>query len=236
MMPPREGPPMERCNARLSRPQLDVLQRPARPVRVWPVVLAALLALTVAALTPEPALAATKTWSGLGGDANWMTPGNWMGGVAPVANDDLVFPAGAMQPTNTNNFPAGTVFNSLTIQGAGYTLNGNLVTLPADQSITASHPSGTTSTINLPISGNGDVNLYVSYAPYSNDPGARLVFGGSLSSVGRFVNRSAGTTVLLAPGTTNSGWIIYAGIVNVQHGGGPGERPRVLHQAGASER
>ncbi len=42
-----------------------------------------------------PYVAATlRTWTGLGADANWTTALNW-GGTAPVAGDDLVFPAGA---------------------------------------------------------------------------------------------------------------------------------------------
>ena len=38
------------------------------------------------------------TWTGGGGDNNWTTAANW-GGTAPVAGDDLVFPAGAARLT-----------------------------------------------------------------------------------------------------------------------------------------
>ena len=38
-----------------------------------------------------------------GGDNNWTTAANW-GGTAPVAGDDLVFPAGAARLSNTNNY------------------------------------------------------------------------------------------------------------------------------------
>jgi len=69
--------------------------------------------------------AKTDTWSGSGSDSNWMTAANWVGNVAPVAGDNLVFPAGAAQLSTTNNFPAGTGFNSVIISGNGYSFAGN---------------------------------------------------------------------------------------------------------------
>src|SRR5262245_35120935 len=54
---------------------------------------------------------ATRVWTGAV-DANWMTPGNWVGGVAPQADDNLLFPAGVTGSalTSTNDFPDGTRF------------------------------------------------------------------------------------------------------------------------------
>ncbi|MEP7158805.1 MAG: S8 family serine peptidase, partial [Chloroflexota bacterium] len=72
--------------------------------------------------------ASTATWTGGGSDNNWTTAANW-GGTAPVAGDDLVFPGGAARLTNTNDFTAGTSFNSITLSGTGYTLSGNSVAL-----------------------------------------------------------------------------------------------------------
>ncbi len=69
-----------------------------------------------------------RTWDGAGGDNDWMTPGNWLGGVAPQPGDDLIF-QGAVQTSTENNFPAGTNFHSITIDGNGFTLAGNPVTL-----------------------------------------------------------------------------------------------------------
>src|SRR5262249_10360745 len=62
----------------------------------------------------------TDTWDGGGSDSNWTTAANWVGDVAPLAGDNLVFPSGAVQLSNTNNFASGTVFNSLTVSGGGY--------------------------------------------------------------------------------------------------------------------
>lgn len=68
---------------------------------------------------------ATRTWDGGGADANWNTPANWVGDIAPVANDDLIFPATSAQFSTNNNFSGFTTFNSLTIEGGNYSIGGN---------------------------------------------------------------------------------------------------------------
>lgn len=89
-----------------------------------------------------PAHSASRTWTGAGGDANWTTAANW-GGIAPVAGDDLVFPGGAARLVNNNDFPAGTQFNSIIINGSsgGYDLKGNPIRLASG--ITAATSAGT---------------------------------------------------------------------------------------------
>ena len=72
---------------------------------------------------------AVRIWDGGGGDANWTTAANWDGDIAPLAGDDLVFAAGALQTTNANNFAPGTRFNTIQIQGAGYNVGGNAIEL-----------------------------------------------------------------------------------------------------------
>ena len=101
-------------------------------------------------LAASPLTGATRTWSGLGADTNWTTAGNW--DVLPVAGDDLVFPSGvpAGSLTSNNDFPAATLFNSLTFSGNGYTLNGNSITLGATINGTSGGGSGF-NTINLAI-------------------------------------------------------------------------------------
>ncbi|MDQ3041219.1 MAG: VCBS repeat-containing protein, partial [Acidobacteriota bacterium] len=79
--------------------------------------------------TAVNAFSAVRTWDGGGADSNWMTAANWVGDVAPVANDDLVFPATAAQFTTNNNFFFFTQFNSLTFEGGNYTVGGNPMVL-----------------------------------------------------------------------------------------------------------
>jgi fibronectin-binding autotransporter adhesin len=88
----------------------------------------------VGALLPTAAFfdvahAASRTWSGLGADANWSTGANWVGNSPPLAGDDLIFPAGPANKFNNNDFAQGTAFNSVTVQDAGYTMGGNGVEL-----------------------------------------------------------------------------------------------------------
>ena len=87
--------------------------------------------------------ATVRTWDGGGADANWMTPGNWVGDVSPEPNDDLVFPQTSAQFTTNNNFPALANFTSIAIAG-NYTVNGNTLRVGAG-GLTV---TGTTVTIN----------------------------------------------------------------------------------------
>lgn len=81
--------------------------------------------------------AAEITWSGAGGDNNFSTTANWVGGVAPVDGDSIVIPAGTPRSTLAND--------SVT------TLSG--ITLP-------SSPSGTdTATITGAFSLSGDLDV-----------------------------------------------------------------------------
>jgi autotransporter-associated beta strand protein len=73
------------------------------------------------------AQAAVKTWDG-SSSGNWATAANWTGNVAPVDGDDLVFPPGASNLVNTNNYTALKV-SSIIFTGSGYTLRGNALTV-----------------------------------------------------------------------------------------------------------
>ncbi len=72
--------------------------------------------------------ATTRTWDGGGTDDNWSSPANWADDIAPVAGDLLVF-AGDVQTSSNNDFPAGTMFDSITFAGDSFTLSGNSVVL-----------------------------------------------------------------------------------------------------------
>ena len=70
------------------------------------------------------------TWDGGSTvDNHWSTPENWVGDVAPLPGDNLIFPAGAARMENFNDYPAGTVFGSITVSGSGYKFSntGNMI-------------------------------------------------------------------------------------------------------------
>jgi hypothetical protein len=75
----------------------------------------------------------TRTWNGHGNTNNWSNPANWDEGIAPDANDSLIFgDIGAVVFTANNDFADGTVFNSITFTGSGgYLLTGNAIGLAA---------------------------------------------------------------------------------------------------------
>ena len=83
-----------------------------------------------------------KIWTGAGADSNWTTAANWVGNVAPSAGSDLVFPESAARKTHTNNFPSGTSFKSIALNGTAYAISGNAIVLTGG--ITANHASGVT--------------------------------------------------------------------------------------------
>lgn len=67
------------------------------------------------------------TWSGAGGDDNWSNARNWVGNLAPVPGDSLFFPSSSSG--TTNNDITGLSLVNIDIQGGGYTLSGNNISL-----------------------------------------------------------------------------------------------------------
>jgi autotransporter-associated beta strand protein len=79
---------------------------------------------------------ATNIWTGAGGGGYvWSNAANWSLGRAPVAGDDLIFPAAAPDTTHStsNDLTVDTEFNSIAIATSsghpGYLLSGNRITL-----------------------------------------------------------------------------------------------------------
>ena len=54
-------------------------------------------------------VSAVKVWSGAVSGL-WSAGGNWVGGVVPIAGDELVFPSGVSNGNMTNDLSAGTNF------------------------------------------------------------------------------------------------------------------------------
>lgn len=148
---------------------------------------------------------AVATWSGAGSTNFWLDRTNWVGNNGPLPGDDLVFPAGALQLSNTNDFKAGTPFASLTVS-SGYTLNGNDVNLTAQLRINGDFVANGTSTINLAIRGTaaavidfpanaGTLILTPQNVGGNNYDGGTTITDGTLQGtalglVGNFVNNS----------------------------------------------
>lgn len=83
---------------------------------------------------------AMSTWSGAV-DNFWSTPGNW--DTPPVAGDNLVFPAAAVNKTSVNDLAAGIAYQSVFIDGAGYAISGSPIQI--DTALTSFYNSGESS-------------------------------------------------------------------------------------------
>lgn len=141
--------------------------------------------------------AATKTWAGgTGTGKNWTTGGNWSGGTAPVAGDDIIFnTAGTI---TFSIMPAASIaYNSLTID------LGSVVTVVGVSNIT------------LTIGGNPDVDFVVSGGGSSFTLGANInltlaanasanISGDFFILAGRTYNTDASLAVTSVFGTINN--------------------------------
>lgn len=167
----------------------------------------ACLALTLLSGAPwfHEARAASRFWDG-SANGNFSTAANWVGGVAPVAGDDLVFQAGVTQLLVTNNFSPNRAFNSVLFQGSNYFVRGNaiLVTngissinpaganhIDADVDVRASQPweaSGALASIDV----NGDITLNANTLTVRANTGD-FFFSGIISGTGSLVKTNVGT-------------------------------------------
>lgn len=83
--------------------------------------------LCVVLLIPRTASAATRTWTGAGGNSLWSNAANWEGGVAPKNGDDLVFGG---QSSTTNDLD-GLLLSSVTVTSGSPTFNGSMARVGA---------------------------------------------------------------------------------------------------------
>ncbi|HSB27099.1 MAG TPA: Calx-beta domain-containing protein, partial [Pyrinomonadaceae bacterium] len=89
-----------------------------------------------------------RTWTGAHPPTTLSGPSNWIGNIAPVAGDDLYFPAGVKRKSIRNNYPNLTSFNSLNFSGSNYNIRKNSLTLTGG--INTSNSTGSNQ-ISLPI-------------------------------------------------------------------------------------
>jgi uncharacterized delta-60 repeat protein len=107
----------------------------------------------------------TRTWDGGGTDDNWSTAANWVGDVAPISGDSLVFDtnvAGVARFTATNDL-ANLLTTTISViddsATNSFTLNGSSIVIGAGISGTGSQNSTTISFSNLRLASSQTFSL-----------------------------------------------------------------------------
>jgi fibronectin-binding autotransporter adhesin len=180
---------------------------------------------TLLLLGGSAAHGASRFWDG-SSSGNFNTAANWVGGVAPVAGDDLVFQAGITQLLVTNNFNPNRAFNTILFQGSNYFIRGSalLITnginsinpaganhIDADVEVRASQPweaSGSLAVLDV----NGDIALNASTLTVRANTGD-FFFSGVISGTGSLVKTNVGTLRL-----DGSGHNTYTGLTRFDGG------------------
>jgi len=189
-------------------------------LKSWQVALSLLLSVAFV----QQGRAASRFWDG-SANGNFSTAGNWVGGVAPVAGDDLVFQAGVTRLLVTNDFAPNRAFNSVLFQGSNYFVRGNAILITngissinpvganhidADVVVRASQAweaQGPLAVIDV----NGDINLNVNTLTVRAATGD-FFFSGIISGTGNLVKTNVGTLRLDGAGhNTYSGFTRFDG-------------------------
>ena len=170
-------------------------------------------------------VAAVRTWTGAGANNNWTTAANW-GGTAPVAGDDLVFPAGAARLSNTNNYANGTAFNSITLSGTGYALAGNRIALGATG--LASSAVGSANTLSLQLSFAATSTVTVTSAT------STVTLSGLISGAGGLTKAGAGTLALSVANSYTGATAVNGGTLRLGIANGVGASSALSVASGAT--
>ena len=184
------------------------------------------LLLVITFFASAPLHGASKFWTGAI-SGNFSTGGNWVGGAAPAAGDDLVFQVNGLVTTFlvTNNFSPNRAFSSLLFQGSNYVVRGNALlltngitsinsfgpnTIDADVDVRATQiweASGSLATIDV----NGDITLNANTLTVRAGTGD-FFFSGIVSGTGNLVKTNVGTLRLDGTGhNTYSGFTRFDG-------------------------
>lgn len=155
-------------------------------------------------------LMTVRVWDGGGGaNRDWTNRFNWAGDVAPVANDDLSFPATAANRLTKNTFPANAsgTFRSISFAGAGYSVTGNPIRLTSGISST-----GPNQEIDASIQFVGSASRNVNVGT-----NAELTLLRSVSGTSPLVKQDFGRLILAGNNTFSGQFTVHDGIVQLAH-------------------
>jgi uncharacterized repeat protein (TIGR01451 family) len=155
------------------------------------------------------ARATTATWTGAVNN-QWTNGGNWvgLGGTPLVGGEDLIFPGGAANLSNTNGYAAATTFNSIKLTGSGYTLAGNQITLGAGNLADSSVAGANTISLAMAFAATRTVTV--------SDAGTTLLLSGVISGAGGLTKAGSGVLAMSAVNTYTGATAINAGTIEVR--------------------
>ncbi|HTN77821.1 MAG TPA: autotransporter-associated beta strand repeat-containing protein, partial [Pirellulaceae bacterium] len=153
----------------------------------------------------ERSLLATMTWAG-GSGANWSTAANWVGGIAPQAGDNLIFPAVAASFVSQNDLVDGIALNTIEISGSGYAISSapGAHTIQLAGGLTANNTTGA-NTFGV------DITLRNAQTVMNANPSATLNLPGKISTANIIGNYFQGTS---AQGSAPALIFDGAGLIN----------------------
>lgn len=143
------------------------------------------------------AFAAASTWDGGGGDANFSTAANWVGDVAPIAGDSLVFPALGTKQAPVND-------TTLTYAGISFTgASGTCSTSPyAWYTLTGTQPLSLSGNIDNSMTGSCsslNLDLDITLTTNISVTGTNNISFGSEESVAKTI--ALGTNIITFSGS-----------------------------------
>ena len=171
---------------------------------------ALLAALAATTLVSTNVQAANRTWSSTAGAVGfWQTSAAWVGGVAPVAGDDLLFnvaPVAGGTRNVTNDFVPNTQFNSISLINA-YVLYGNTINLAGN---VTNNGSAAVATVNLNSALQQNSTWFVGAS------NGRIDVNGDISGAFDFIKSGSGSVRLQTGTKTYSGnTVVDAGTLDL---------------------
>jgi hypothetical protein len=166
--------------------------------------------LGVSLLVAVPVQASLRTWTG-NTSGYWSEAGNWSGGV-PQSGDDLSFPSGVFNTSNTNNLGLGFTFGQISIAQdrflPTYTLSGYNITLTGGIDVSGTTFSPTTVALNIQLGGNYTPGIEETFTVLRP-----LTYPGALDVNGHHLLINAPSTMTFSWVVTDfsgltSGWIL----------------------------
>lgn len=180
----------------------------ARPPRFGALPLLGVLGVVTLMLLPASrSLAEVRTWDGGGGGNNWTIDSNWVGDVAPLPTDVLIFD-GSVRLSPNNNNTAGTQFNGIIFAStaSAFNLFGNAITLGGNITNFSSF-NQTNSQIAMTNTGALEINTGAAGITFLNT-------GTKFSTASTITKTGSGTLTLTAGGSgISNNFIINEGTV-----------------------